>query len=319
MGRINLNPPEEYLEAENLNALIDMWLAALDVGAITYRTYRDRMRCFRRWWERVGPTKKWRLTKTVLQGFEVHLRTVLSRFGQPMTYLTRYMTIRVVRQMFIWASTTGKTIKNYGLWLPFPSGVPPKRKAPKLEHLARLMLAAAESPQALRDQTIIAFLIGTGCRRGEVSGLRVEDLTILADGSGVATVTGKHTKANPTGRRDVGFAAGTGKWLVLYLDETGITTGSLWPTGYWGHLGPQGLYQMVKRTIARAGLDDYIQGPHDLRRAFATILGKLHRDAPAWADLIRRQLGHKHYSQTTDYILDDAEDIRDRIVDPLGL
>ncbi len=307
------------MEAEHLNALIDLWLASLDVNAITYRTYKDRIRCFRRWWEQAGPAKDWRLTETMLQGFEIYLRTKSSRFGKPMTYMTRYMTIRVVRQMFIWASTKGKIDKNYGLWLPFPSGDPPKRKAPKPEHLARLMLAAAESPQALRDQAIIAFLIGTGCRRAEVAGLKVEDLTILADGSGTATVTGKRTSANPTGVRDVGFSASTGKWLVQYLDETGITAGSLWPLGYWGHLGPQGVYQMVKRTIERAGLEEYIQGPHDLRRSFATILGKLHRDAPAWADLIRRQMGHKHYSQTTGYISDDAEDIRDQIINPLDL
>lgn len=31
MGTINLNPPEEYLEAEHLDALIDLWLAALSV------------------------------------------------------------------------------------------------------------------------------------------------------------------------------------------------------------------------------------------------------------------------------------------------
>jgi integrase len=319
MGKINLDPFEEYLEAEQLDALIELWLAALDVNAITHQTYADRIRWFRQWWAVVGPAKDWQLTESAMQSYEVYLRTRITRFGRPMTYLTRYMTIRVVRQMFIWASIKGKIDKNYGLWLPFPAGDPSRRKAPKPEHLARLMLAAAESPQALRDQAIIAFLIGTGCRRSEVAGLRVEDLTILADGSGTATVTGKRTSANPTGVRDVGFSASTGKWLVRYLDETGITAGSLWPIGFWGHLGPQGVYQMVKRAIARAGLNEYIQGPHDLRRSFATILGKLHRDAPAWADLIRRQMGHKHYAQTTDYISDDAEDIRDQIVNPLDL
>lgn len=311
MDAINLTPPEETLDARNLDALIDMWLAALDVDVITHRNYKDRVRCFRQWWNAVGPTNDWRLTEALLKSFELHMRTIVTdRFNAPMTYHTRTATVRVVRSMFKWAATTGKTTKNYGLWLPFPSGTPQKRKAAKPEHLARLMLAAAESPQALRDQAIIAFLIGTGCRRGEVAGLRVEDLTIHADSSGTATVTGKRTSANQTGQRAVSFDAGTGKWLIKYLDETGITAGTMWPIGFWGNLGPQGVYQMVKRTIERAGLDDVIQGPHDLRRAFATIVGKMHPNNPMWADMIRRQLGHAHYSQTAEYTLLDADDIR---------
>lgn len=319
MGKINLNPPEEYLEAEQLGALIDLWLAEISVDPKTHRSYRDRVRYFRLWWEDVGPGVEWRLTPSLCRAFEMHLRNRVGRLGTPLTYYTRKLTIRVVRQMLFWALTTGKTPKNYGLWLPFPAGEPPKRKAAKPEQLAKLMLSAAESPKALRDQTLIAFMIGTGCRRGEVAGLKAEDLEILADGSGTAIVTGKRTKANRTGVRVVGFSASTGKWLVRYLDATGIERGPMWPVGIWRHLTAQGVYQVVKRAIGRAGLDDVIQGPHDLRRAFATILGKIHRDSPAWSDLIQRQLGHKQYAQTRDYILLDADDIRDQIIDPLDL
>lgn len=97
---------------------------------------------------------------------------------------------------------------------------------------------------------------------------------------------------------------------MRYLDETGVTTGPMWKVGFWSELTGQGVYQVVKRAVARAGLDDHIQGPHDLRRAFATILGKMHPNNPMRADMIRRQLGHAHYSQTADYTLLDADDIR---------
>lgn len=320
MGRINLDPPEDFLEAEQLDALIERWLAAVDVDTTTHANYSSRIVHFRRWWAAIGPGVHWRLTKALLRDFEIHLRGIVAkRFHKPLGYHTRHGIIRSLRAMFRWAVDTSKTEKNYGVWVPWPAGEPPRRSAARPEHLARLMLSAAESKQPLRDQALLAFFIGTGCRRGEVTGLSVEDLTILADGAGTAMVTGKRTSANETGKRAVAFPASTGKWLVRYMDELVITSGPLWLNDWGNQFQAPGIYRMVKGTIERAGLTDRIQGCHDLRRAFATILGRLHPDSPGWADIIRRQLGHKHYKTTTLYTLLDADDIRDQIVTPLDL
>ena len=318
MGTINLDPVEESLDARNLNQLIERWLTAMDVDPTTLGFYRSKIAHFTAWWEVVGPTVEWRLTQSLLKDFELHLRGITTnRFRKPMAYHTRHGALRSLRSVFKWAATTGKTTKNYGEWVPWPVGSPPVRKSATPAQLARLMLAASESRQPLRDQAIMAFFIGTGCRKGEVAGLRVEDLTILADGSGTARVRGKRTKANETGQRAVAFDASTGKWLVRYMDEMRIESGPLWLNDWGNQFQATMIYRMVKETIKRAGLADQIQACHDLRRAFATILGRIHPDSPGWADMIRRQLGHKHYSMTAHYTLIEVDDIRDRIVSPL--
>ena len=318
MSGINLTPTEEFLEAPDLSRLVEHWLLSLDVEPVTLLTYRDKIVHFVRWWEEKGPTVAWRLTRSLLQEFEVSLRGIVTkRFAKTMAYGNRHAVIRTVRIMFKWASETGRTVRNYGTWVPWPSGSTPHRKAVTPAHLARLMLAASESRYPLRDQTLLAFFIGTGCRRSEVASLCVEDLKIMEDGSGTALVTGKRTSANPTGQRAVAFDASTGQWLQRYLDETALTAGGLWISDEGTRLHHAGLYQIVVRVIKRAGLTEHVHGCHDLRRAFATILAKLHPNSPGWADIIRRQLGHKYYSQTTAYTLLDVDDLRAYIVTPL--
>jgi integrase len=180
------------------------------------------------------------------------------------------------------------------------------------------MLVASESPRPLRDQAILAFFIGTGCRLGEVVSLNAEDLQILADGSGIATVTGKRTKANKTGVHQVAFDATTGKYLIPYIDDYVIVSGPVWLNDAGDRLGKSGIYGMVNRTVAKAGLSDTIRGCHDLRRAFATILGMMHPESPAWADMIRRQLGHKSYAMTSHYTIVNVDDIREWLTSPLA-
>jgi len=319
MNEINLDPDEDFLNARQLPALIDRWLESLDVAPVTLITYRDKIKHFSDWWQREGPKLEWRLTKSALKTFEIHSRGVVTkRFKTPMSYNNRHAIMRVLRMMFRWSAATGHTSKNYSEWVPWPHGGPPVRRSATVEHLASLMLAAMASRQPLRDQAIIAFFIGTGCRLGEVAGLDVADIQILADGSGRAMVTGKRTDANQSGERAIAFDAVTGRYLVRYMDALVIEYGPLWINDDGDKFGFRGIYQMVTRTVKRAGLEEYIRGCHDFRRAFATILGLMHPDSPAWADMIRRQLGHKHYAMTAHYTLLDVDDIRDMITSPLA-
>lgn len=318
IGQINLDPTEDFLEARQLTALVDRWLDSLDVSPITLITYRGKIKHFTAWWDAKGPTVEWRLTRKLLQDFEVSLRGIQSkRFKRGLTYESRHATIRAVRMMFKWAAGSGRTSRNYGEWVPWPAGSTPARKSITQAQLTDLMFAAGESRQPLRDQAILAFMIGTGARRSEVAGLNVDDLTFEADGSGTALIVGKRTSANEDGRRAVGFAASVGKYLRAYMTDFVITAGPLWLNDDGNPMVGDGIYQMVKRAIKRAGLEAHIRGPHDLRRAFATLLAMRNPNNPGWADLIRRQLGHKHYSMTAHYTLMDANDIRQRLVSPL--
>lgn len=320
MGDITLDPVEDFLDARPLGALIDRWLSVAKGDKTTLAGYKQSVEPFKDWWNYQGPKQHWRLTKSDLDNFEVYLRELESkRTGATLAWNTRNDVLRRLRQMFKWAYTTERTAKNYAEWVPAAYGSAPERLPATPEQLARLMAAALNSPTPLRDQAILAFFIGTGVRLGELVGLTIEELTICADGSGTAFVTGKRTKANKLGRRAVAFDNITGRYLTRYLDAELITSGPLWLTDRGNQLLRGGVYRMTKRMIERAGLTKHIQGCHDLRRNFSTLVGLMHPENPMWADMIRRQLGHKRYSQTAAYTLLQADDIREHIASPLAL
>lgn len=100
-----------------------------------------------------------------------------------------------------------------------------------------------------RDLAIIRLLL-TGMRRGEIAGLKVEDLTFGkgTDAPSYAVVTGK------TGTRNCPFGHKTAKALLRYLYEhRDAHLPNLW-LGYHGPLTDNGIYQIVKRRATKAGL-----------------------------------------------------------------
>lgn len=319
VGGINLDPPEPKLDARHLDRLIELWLDEM-AGRLRPETaegYAYKLLHFREWWARVGPDLDWRLGRRDLERFARELCQVNSRTGEPLSYHSRNDVHRRLRQMFKWAFLHGYTeAKDYSGWVPVADGEAPRRSAVSVEALAALFEAAGRSPHAARDRAILAVFIGTGVRRAECARLTVEDLAFHADGSGSATVHGKRTRANESGIRQVAFDAATGHCLSAYLDAAGLESGPLWPGGQ-GPLSTQGIYRVVKRCIAAAGLEGEIQACHDLRRAFATHFARSYRD-PMGADLLRRQMGHTTYRMSSHYTLLDVEDIRDRLHSPMA-
>ncbi len=323
-GKIDRTPTEAALalSIDDLRWMRAQWLLAnpkLDPATLT--NYEGKTAFFVEWWTQAGPAHNWRLTRSALQGFSNWLAKKESqrRQGQALSYNTRKSVVNHVMQVLQWAKQTGIVVGiDFTGWFPQVVGTAPTRRAATAEQLARLMTAALDSRYPTRDQAILAFFIGTGCRLQEVSLLTVADLVFMADQSGTATVRGKRTKANSTGRRNVGFDASTGRYLAAHLAWEHITTGPVWLNEHNAVLAQSGVYQVVRRNVQRAGLVDVIRGCHDLRRAFATILGLMHPDSPMWADMIRRQLGHASYSMTAHYTLMGADDIRERIRSPLA-
>ena len=237
--------------------------------------------------------------------------------GRRLVIMPRDDVLRRLRQMFHWAAANGYTEdRNYARWVPQASGEPPKRTAATIAQLPRLFEAAGQSISPGRDRAILALLIGTGVRRGEVVSLRVERINFYADGTGVATVYGKRTKANKTGEHGIAFDAATGGYVRAYIDERQVSVGPLF-VGTKGALTTQGIFRAVKRAVRRAGLTEVIQACHDLRRAFATHMSREYR-GEGYGDLLRRQMGHATYKMTTEYTLLDVDDIRDALVSPLS-
>lgn len=321
VGRIRREPDVPALDGRDLSWLVERYLVtlrqALDEQA-TVDGYGFKLAWFTRWWETFGPERDWLLRPDDLLVFQRWLKSAISeRTGKPLSFHSRNDVLRRLRAMFRWAHARQYTTQDYGAWVPKADGGPPVRRAARVEMLLRLLEAAGAGPHPGRDRAILGMLIGMGLRRAEVAGLNVEDVVIEADQSGYVTVLGKRTRANPTGRRAAAFDAATGHLLVAYLDASQVTAGPLFCSRRGVRLTSQGLYKAVKRAIRAAGLEGQIVGPHDLRRAFATFYAR-ERPGTTSADLLRRQLGHASYSQTSQYSLLEVDDIRADLVSPLA-
>ncbi len=329
---INRQPTQTYLDATDLLWLMDQWLAAqaTAIEPITLVGYRVKTDYFRHWWQVEGPKRHWQLTKKDLVHFELHLRTLTAKqTGEALSWHTRNDALRRLKEMFLWAYHNEYTTYDYGQWLPAAHGAPIPRQAATVSQLHQLFTACTEpvpegtlphpksGTHCVRNAAIMAILIGTGIRCAECANLHIEDLLFHADNSGLMNIVGKRTKANPSGRRQVAFDAIAGIYLLTYLKERRQDKGSLFIAEDGHQLTSPGIYKIVKRLIRIAKLEKVIQGPHDLRRAFATHFARQHPDA-IHADMLRRQLGHAHYTQTSAYTLLDASDLVGHITSPLA-
>jgi site-specific recombinase XerD len=304
VDNICLEPQEDALNAAQLDTLIDLWIQQcanrLD-RAQTMPGYMGKINHFRRWWKKRGPALQWQLTRTALVEFECYLRTVPSRRnGQPLGYNTRHDVLRRLRSMFKWAYETRRTTFNYAAWVPAADGGPPEREAATLAQLQRLMTAATEDKYPLRVQALLAVLIGAGLRRQEAVSLDVETINFYADGTAKARVVGKRTKRNRTGMRWVGLDKATCTYLAAHLVALGRSQGPVFCNMNTGRrLTGEGVYKIVKAAVRAAGLEHYLEACHDLRRAFASHFAATN-PGETYADILRRQLGHARFSQTTE-------------------
>lgn len=316
---IDRTPHVPALDGTHLNWLIDHYIQAcrarLDRQA-TVDVYEDKLRWFTRWWEGEGPKCDWRLRQADLERFEKYLRAVVSPLTKRvLAYNTRHDVLRRLRKALRWAYENNHVKRDYSSWIPKADGGPPQRKAAGVAALRRLLDAAGDGANPPRDRAILAMLIGMGLRRAEIANLDVESMTFDEDGSGYADVTGKRTRAKPTGKRQAAFDSTTGECIAAHLAAAGYKDGPLFRNRFRQRIGAYGVYKIVKAAIRRAGLEGEIQACHDLRRAFATHHFRQRKDKA----LLQRQLGHVKYATTDTYTLLDINDIRREIVSPLSV
>lgn len=320
---INLEPVHESLDGRQLDRLVRLWLERLerrsDLSPTTVTGYANRVAYFLEWWAGVGPWCDWELTKDKLIQFGAWLSTVESQYRKPLSYNSRRDVLRRLRQCLKWAFEHEYLSRDITPWVPSADGGAPLRERATLEELASLMRAAGRSGCPVRDQALVALFIGTGLRKMEAVSLDVSDVRMNADQSGTATVRkAKKVRGRTVQGRVVAFDDWTGHYVGKLLDTYETPAGPLFriPEGT-RRIGGQAAYRVVKRAIERAGLAERIQGPHDLRRNFATWFAKEHR-GEMHARLLSKQLGHAKFVQTDQYILHDADDLAEVIRSPLA-
>jgi site-specific recombinase XerD len=319
---IQLTPEQPTLDARHFDKLIDLWLEDMKprTAKQTASDYRDKMGYVREWWTIKGPSYDWAMSEATTLDFAHWLSERVSRFGRPLGYNTRRDALRRLRQLFLWAWKKGYVANDYSKWVPAPVGSAPLRKASSVGALRRLIEAAASSQQPLRDRAILAVLLGTGIRRSECASINIEDVQIDADGSGVITVQAKRVKGREIHSRHVAFDMATGAHIRAWVDVLRQPSGPLFPSHRpeQPRLTKVGIYRVVKKLIRMAGLESEIEGPHDLRRYFATYYSR-HRRGEAHGQLLSKQLGHSTYRMTAHYSLQDVEDVRAALISPFAL
>jgi integrase/recombinase XerD len=185
------------------------------------------------------------------------------------------------------------------------------RKSQKLpqvlsrDEVARLLAAPhGVEPPALRDRAVLELMYACGLRASEAIGLEVRDVDLVA---GVLRARGKGSKERlvPIGRTAIAA-------VQAYLDHgrpalVGLRDEPrLFVNRRGGGLTRQGLYKIVQRHAAEAGLADRMS-PHTLRHTFATHL------LAGGCDLrsLQEMLGHADIATTQIYTHLSAERLKD--------
>lgn len=183
-----------------------------------------------------------------------------------------------------------------------------QQRLPKVltrDQVATLLVAPqGTSPAALRDRALLELMYACGLRASEATEMHVGDLDLAA---GVLRARGKGSKERmvPVGREAlnaVGLYLKRGRPLLVGAREEP----HLFVNQRGGGLTRQGLYKIVQRHAAAAGLQD-VMSPHTLRHTFATHL------LAGGCDLrsLQEMLGHADIATTQIYTHLSAERLKD--------
>ena len=181
--------------------------------------------------------------------------------------------------------------------------------------------ADVESPLSLRNAALLHVLYASGCRVSEAIGLRADSIH-RPPGSGDSEASRSrdtwflrvHGKGNK--ERLVPLAAAAAAQLTRYLTDARPTlasraraatpTDALFLSRTGRALDRARVWQIIKATAAKAGLDRTACSPHTLRHSFATHL------VAGGADLraVQEMLGHVSLATTQVYTHVDHERLR---------
>jgi site-specific recombinase XerD len=192
-----------------------------------------------------------------------HVESFLADFAEnhkPATVQTRYKCLR----LFFTFLVEEEEMRRHPMENMKPPSIPetpvPVFDQDQLDAL--LKTAQGKDFESRRDAAILMLFLDTGMRRGELAGLKVEDIDFDQE---VAYVIGKGSRP-----RSCPFGAKTGQALDRYLRERSKRPDSSLPwlwLGKRGRLSDSGVLQMVRRRGIEAGLGQI--HPHQLRHTFA--------------------------------------------------
>jgi len=214
------------------------------------------------------PTELESIRREHIETYIEHLQTKApGRSGAGQKSATVSIVYRTLRTFWRWCVAEEEVSRSPMERMESPKVTEEAPPVIKPEELDRLMKAAAgRGFEDRRNLALLQLLAGSGMRRGEVAGLRVEDVDL--DGDGLILLRGETSK----GRRDrlVPLNRATVAALDKYLRVRGshphADTPWLW-LGKRGRLTDSGVLQVVEKLGRAAGITGL--HPHVFRHTFA--------------------------------------------------
>lgn len=252
--------------ADTISTLLPSWRRSLAVRASdrTAATYTISARQLEDYLtERGMPTSVPRITREHVEAFITDLMATKA----PATAHNRF---RGCQAFFRWLVDEGE-IKASPMERMRPPKLPEAPPPVLTDAQLRKLLAACErdkSPMGRRDEAIIRTLVDSGIRRGELLGLRVDDVDMEG---GLLTVTGKAGRSQGPRTRHVPIGATTvrsiDRWQRSRSKRTDAREPWLW-LGRKGRLQETGLAELIRSRGQEAGLKVRLH-PHLFRHAYA--------------------------------------------------
>lgn len=233
------------------------------------RLYVPRLTAWAEWLRAQGmPTELGAIRREHIEAYIEHLQTSApGRSGAGQKSATVSIVYRTLRTFWRWCVAEEEVSRSPMDRMESPKVTEEAPPVLKLEELGRLMKAAAgKGFEDRRNLALLQLLAGSGMRRGEVAGLRVDDVDL--DGDGLILLRGETSK----GRRDrlVPLNRATVAALDKYLRVRGSHPHAgqpwLW-LGKRGRLTDSGILQVVEKLGRHAGISGL--HPHIFRHTFA--------------------------------------------------
>jgi len=232
----------------------------------------------------------------MLERYQRHLFYYRKEDGAPLTLGSQLQCLAPLKTWFRWLSREHHILANPAADLDLPRQ--PKRlprSVPSVQEVEAILAEAdPDTPQGLRDRTLLEVLYATGLRRMEIVGVAIYDADLARGVLWVRHGKGGRDRVVPLGERAMA-------WLDKYLTEArpellAADTDALFLSDYGEPIQPHQVADKVKRYMRFAGVDKP-GSTHLLRHACATHM----LEGGADIRFIQEMLGHANLETTEIY------------------